>query len=88
MKRTRMIEHIKNAIYPHVLDKDPTYIAECILSTIEGGNPDLEGMQPPLVPENTVETFAIVTDPFGWIEKPVENSTVFISKWEPEDEEK
>lgn len=50
MKRSKMIEYIKDALYPHLpFERDITYIAECVLATIEGGNPSQEGMLPPEV---------------------------------------
>ncbi len=80
MKRSQMLDEIMccllaySATYPQYPLSQLKLAAEEILKKQE----EL-GMQPPLVSENTVETFAIIADPFGWTEKKVENSSLFQS---------
>jgi hypothetical protein len=51
MKRSQMLQVIKDALYPHLpmhsWEECPTYIAEAVLQSIEGGNKLGEGMLPP-----------------------------------------
>ena len=55
MKRSQMIKVIKDALYPHIIDREegecPDYIAEVVLQSIEGSNQFQEGMLPPFDPE-------------------------------------
>lgn len=51
MKRSEMQKYIADAIYCHIPGagpKDLMVIAECVLQTIEGGNPSGEVMLPPI----------------------------------------
>ena len=49
MKRSQMIQVIKDALYCHLptYKECPNYIAEAVLMAIEGGNQFQEGMLPP-----------------------------------------
>ena len=56
MKRSQMLQVIKDALYPFVMSRDedgecPDHVAECVLQSIEGGNQFGQAMMPPFCSE-------------------------------------
>lgn len=91
MKRSELINLLLSKLHHLDLGTDDSMIAESEFKLAEYSDASqilefLEelGMAPPEVAEQ-VKTSVMVATPMGWQEQVVEDSKVFVRKWEPED---